>query len=285
MFKSGDGVSVVAAGDRGSPHAPLSLARGAPATEAYVVEDFTAASAFPIMELVYSFVRWDESLVYVDQALRIDGDLVKLDELRLSRFPRLATVNEGRGALHVRPGRDQGLATVSTVAPFVDEAAELRRAARAIVNLPPGEGVAASPDLLDPAGQPEAPTASEPAIPRIALPGPDPNRCMIASSDSANQAVRLAPGLFRQRPTGDVVTRYFPREAVEARLDGRAVLLCAIDPGGGLRCLVQSETPEGWGFGEAALRIGSHFRVAERLPDGRTTAGGALRLPIRFCLP
>jgi protein TonB len=287
---SPEGGGAVAQGE-GAPYAPRSLSPAqTPSTSARVAVDPVAASAFPTMEFTFSFVRWDDAYMYLDQGLRANGRIVKLGELRAPRRPSSAVLNAGRGAVRIRPGSDSYSGLVSAAAPRLDEASHLRRAAEAIARLPPGEGVAASPELLDSRAPLSAPTqATAPALPvaRVALPGPEPNRCTLASFEASapGQSLRLAPGLITERPSGEDFGRFFPREAAQARLDGRAVIVCAIDQEGGLRCLVQSEAPAGYGFGEAALKLSTRFRVAERLPDGRPTAGGALRLPIRFCHP
>jgi protein TonB len=287
---SPQGGGAVAQGE-GAAYAPRSLSSAqTPSTSARVAVDPEAASRFPYMEFVYSFVRWDDAYMYLEQGLRVDGRIVRLGELRAPRRPNSALVNAGRGAVRIRPGTDAYSGLVSLATPRLDEAAHLRRAAEAIARLPPGEGVAASPELLDSRAPLSSPTqAAAPALPvaRVALPGPEPNRCTLASyeANSSGQSLRLAPGLITERPSGEDFGRFFPREAAQARLDGRAVIVCAIDEEGGLKCLVQSEAPAGYGFGEAALKISTRFRIAERLPNGRPTAGGALRLPIRFCHP
>ncbi len=93
---------------------------------------------------------------------------------------------------------------------------------------------------------------------------------------------RGAP-VWLRRPTGEDLARYFPDIAVEAGVGGRAVISCrAMATGELAQCEVVSETPAGFRFGEAALRLAPLFRLAPRMTDGSSVEGITLRLPLAF---
>ena len=88
---------------------------------------------------------------------------------------------------------------------------------------------------------------------------------------------------FVQFPTGEQFARFYPQRAMELGTEGQAAIGCAVDKDGHLSaCEVLLETPEGLGFGGAALRMAAFFRMNPKavsvLPDRR------VRLPIYFRL-
>ena len=82
-----------------------------------------------------------------------------------------------------------------------------------------------------------------------------------------------------QRPRNP--ERFYPRDAFIRGVAGEVVLDCDIDVDGRLVCTVVSETPQGLGFGEAALRIaGAHvMRPATR---NGAPARGRYRMVVPF---
>jgi protein TonB len=87
-----------------------------------------------------------------------------------------------------------------------------------------------------------------------------------------------------QRPDARDFARYYPPRALERGQEGRVSLDCIVSADGRIACTVTSEDPTGWGFGEAAVRISRHFRMAPATRDGVPTSGGRVRVPIRFNL-
>jgi len=80
-------------------------------------------------------------------------------------------------------------------------------------------------------------------------------------------------------------TRHYPPAALAAGIEGSAIVECQVADDGRLHaCSVLEETPPGPGFGEAALRLTAYFRMASHTRDGAATAGGRVRVPIRFTL-
>jgi hypothetical protein len=71
--------------------------------------------------------------------------------------------------------------------------------------------------------------------------------------------------MWDEAPNYDAVRAATPAQAGSTR--GRAVLSCRVRDDRRLRCERMSETPEGLGLGDAALRLAPHFRVAEADAD------------------
>jgi protein TonB len=78
--------------------------------------------------------------------------------------------------------------------------------------------------------------------------------------------------------------RYYPRRAIDRNQEGRVTLDCIVDVDGRLNCTVTSEEPDGWGFGDAAMRISRQFQMRPMLQNGQPTAGGRYRLVLPFVL-
>lgn len=74
----------------------------------------------------------------------------------------------------------------------------------------------------------------------------------------------------------------YPRDALEQGVGGTATLACTIREDGALTCEVAQESPQGMGFGEAALVLSRDWRVPAEMPDGMSTAGGALVRTVEF---
>lgn len=93
------------------------------------------------------------------------------------------------------------------------------------------------------------------------------------------------PAAMLRRPSAEDVMRWYPPSARAERVEGRATMRCRIDVAGAMRdCAILSETPAGYGFGEAALRLSHTFKLvvtgAAPSPEGRS-----ITIPIAFQLP
>jgi TonB family protein len=93
---------------------------------------------------------------------------------------------------------------------------------------------------------------------------------------------RLQNVLWLERPRSDDFARVYPQLAMEVSRWGDVNLDCLVEEAGRVDCTIAAESPEGWGFGAAALALSSSFRIAPITRDNIETAGGRVILPIRF---
>lgn len=88
--------------------------------------------------------------------------------------------------------------------------------------------------------------------------------------------------VWARRPSARDYNRFYPRRALDAGQSGRVVLDCTANARGALSCSVAEESPPGWGFGEAALRIARQSRIEPQMSDGTSAAGQRVRMPLAF---
>lgn len=91
---------------------------------------------------------------------------------------------------------------------------------------------------------------------------------------------------WERLPGGQEFARYYPEAAQRANLAGRAAIRSEVTAEGGLdKCVVTEESPGGVGFGEAALKLSSLFKMRPQTKDGLPVRGGVVNIPIRFSIP
>lgn len=106
-----------------------------------------------------------------------------------------------------------------------------------------------------------------------------------AAPTTARPSIVTNPDWTR-KPSGEEFAHYYPEAAQRANLSGRAVLKCEVAADGALdTCTVPEESPTGAGFGEAALKLSSLFKMRPTTKDGVPVRGGTVHIPIRFVLP
>ena len=83
----------------------------------------------------------------------------------------------------------------------------------------------------------------------------------------------------------DIAANYPPR-ALAMKIEGHVAIKCRATAQRLLSdCVVLSEDPAGFGFGEATLKLAAFFRLKPSNEDGAPPEGGSIRLPIRWALP
>lgn len=76
------------------------------------------------------------------------------------------------------------------------------------------------------------------------------------------------------------LARYYPRRAMRMNMEALVTLNCRVSVEGLLNCVVASETPPDWGFGEAALRIAGEHRMVPAMRNGQAIeARYVMRVP------
>jgi len=83
------------------------------------------------------------------------------------------------------------------------------------------------------------------------------------------------------------LSQYYPARALEREREGTSQIRCQVTADGRLaNCVILSEDPKGWGFGEAHIRAArEQIRVRPRLEGGQPTEGGVVTLTkIRWAL-
>jgi len=78
----------------------------------------------------------------------------------------------------------------------------------------------------------------------------------------------------------------YPKLAVQAHVSGSTRILCVVTAEGLLeKCEVLSETPPGYGFGQAGLNMTNQMQMRPPTRDGHPVDGATVVIPFRFQLP
>jgi TonB family protein len=127
--------------------------------------------------------------------------------------------------------------------------------------------------------------AANPAAP--APNGTIQNRVAPTDPGAAARAFVTGPSPnWSRRPTLEELVKVYPAQAVKGNVEGDVVLHCQVTKTGKLAdCSVLRETPQGMGFGAAALQLTPFFEARAQTPEGGPKRGRDVRIPVRFRLP
>lgn len=143
-------------------------------------------------------------------------------------------------------------------------------------NTPPPE---TPPETVRPPVPPIAPLENTLPPTPISIPVTPP----MVSAPPAPPAL-ITNATWIERPGAREFDRYYPVRAAEREKEGRVMLNCRVAADGRINCMIASETPEGWGFGAAAIQISRYFKMAPQTVNGEPTSGGQVTVPITFQL-
>ena len=137
----------------------------------------------------------------------------------------------------------------------------------------------------DEAGSAPAPGALRPSLPIAS--GPIATTGSTGAPDAlpgqADSPEVTTPARWIEKPSDEEIAAAFPDEARAADATGRAVVQCVISAGGEPSgCSVQSESPAGDGFGQAALNLARKFRFKAKTVNGAAVDGGMATISVRF---
>src|ERR1700761_3259372 len=91
---------------------------------------------------------------------------------------------------------------------------------------------------------------------------------------------RIQAPTWVRLPSGNDLSLVYPEAARKWGVGGLVRIRCRVTSDGFLEaCSVLDETPPGKGFGAAALRLTSKFRMSSNTPDGQPVGGAVVMIP------
>lgn len=137
------------------------------------------------------------------------------------------------------------------------------------------------------AAQPVPPVL--PVAPMSDRPAPQATAAAPAATAAAPSLTLIERPDWVRKPGGDSAARYFPDRAARLGIDGRVVMLCHVRNDGLLaQCEILEETPSGYDFGAAALKMAPLFRMRPLDTSKFNVPGDSgftVRVPLAFLSP
>ncbi len=128
---------------------------------------------------------------------------------------------------------------------------------------PPPNTISVHRTVLPPVLPDTTPLTPQP----ITDPGPDTKQPPVIAQQPANpggdvkdtgsssSSAPVAPR-WKAFPNGDTLSEYYPPRAIDGEVEGTASVQCTVlDTAGHVRCVVAAESPKGYGFGDATVRM------------------------------
>jgi protein TonB len=105
------------------------------------------------------------------------------------------------------------------------------------------------------------------------------------------EVARPAPTLAQaddwlRKPTVADLMRFYPERATKDLVSGEVTVACSVDRRGALyRCGVLAETPAGYGFGDAALKVAQTFSMRPERAVNWAAGDRRVLVPVSFRPP
>jgi TonB family protein len=92
--------------------------------------------------------------------------------------------------------------------------------------------------------------------------------------------------VWRMKPNGADIAAIYPQKAQREEKAGWAIVECQSEASGDLKdCRILGEAPADYGFGAAALKLTSKFKLDPKKNDPAELAGGVVAIPIVLLTP
>lgn len=103
---------------------------------------------------------------------------------------------------------------------------------------------------------------------------------------SGGSAIAAAEADWARRPSLADLARFYPEAATKGAVSGDVTLVCRVDRQGALSsCDIAAETPAGYGFGQAALKIAQSYGMRPERAARWATGDRRVLLPVAFRPP
>jgi protein TonB len=124
---------------------------------------------------------------------------------------------------------------------------------------------------------PSSPPLSEPPVaPEIRL---EPDGSSVVAGDEPPIGAEV---IWKRTAGARDIDNLYPDRALRRKVEGSVTLSCLVGARGRIQCIVKDERPEGYGFGQAALRASRSYVADVRLSDGALSFGYSLELTVDF---
>ncbi|MFT3996787.1 MAG: energy transducer TonB [Asticcacaulis sp.] len=126
----------------------------------------------------------------------------------------------------------------------------------------------------------DTPAPAGPAIPVIN----GPAEGTAAPTSVAPVGPAYVKAVWSRFPDSAALLEYYPARAMDAEIEGTATLACTVhDTKGRVKCQILSESPKGYGFGDAAVRA-VEARGRADTSNGAVEVGSVMRMKMGFSL-